>query len=134
MRALDRLTPRGPKSTQSLIAGRSASGNGFASTTTPTRMSTRAKSSQEMLMPGRRLSLLEACECGARVVIERDRVSAVALLGHRLRAPLVEADAVPVAAAYESRDAADHRDREQGALQRVVADETPQIVSTEHGP
>src|SRR5690242_15893809 len=118
--------PSGPKSIDSLIAGLRASGNGCASSTTPTRMSTRPKSSQLRLAPpagsagngkgGQR------GERGARVVVENDALRGVALVGHGLGAPLVEPDPVTVAASHEPRHRALHRDREERALERVVAD------------
>src|SRR5262245_12587843 len=127
--------PREPKSTHSLNAGRRASGNSWASTTTPTRMSTRANSSHDSAIaagrPTRFLqAALSACcsqaergEGGAGVVVLEDRGRVVAEVGHGLRPPLIEPDPVPVAAPGEARDGAIHDDGEQRALERVVSDE-----------
>src|SRR5207237_4255629 len=77
--------------------------------------------------------LLERRERGARVVVQRDLAGGITLLGHGLGAPLIESDAVTIAAPREPRIGPVHRDREKGALERVVADEAPEIVAAEGG-
>src|SRR6185369_11367275 len=94
----------------------------------PTRMSTRAKSSQDSDTAA---DSAESGEDGARVVVLEDLRRVVAEVGHRLRAPLVEPDAVAVPAAREAHDRPVDGDREQRALQRVVADELAEIVAPE---
>src|SRR5215470_11130076 len=115
--------PSGPKSTQSLYAGRRASGNSWASTTTPTRMSTRSKSAQVMAIAH---DLLDQAEGGAGIVVGEDLLGGMAQLGHGLRRRLVHADAVPVAPPGEPGRHAVHSHGEQRALERVVADQTPE--------
>src|SRR5262245_17273713 len=124
---------------RSLMAGLRASGNGSASRTIPTRMSTRSKSVQLIgtgsipaRLPARR-TWPKRGEGGARVVVTHDLLRRVPLLGHGLRAPLVETDPVAVAAAHEAGEGMIHGHGEEGALQRVVADEPPEIVATQDG-
>src|SRR5215510_2165366 len=102
-----------------------ASGNSRASTITPTRMSTRAKSSQEMLIRAgaRSFSALEPRQHGARVVVLDDSLRTPSPFGHRLGAPLIEPDAVAIAATDKPRDLPHDGHREERALEHVVPDE-----------
>src|SRR5689334_7524040 len=104
---------------ESFSAGRRASGNSWASTTTPTRMSTRSKSSQEMVTRGAGSAggggARQRGQRGPGIVVEDDLPRVIAEIGHRLGAPLIEPDPVAVAPAHEARGVPRDRHREQRA-------------------
>src|SRR5712692_11088456 len=100
-------------------------------------MSTRSKSAHEMAMERMRLlgrgTGRQRGERGPGVVVERDLAGCIALLGHALGAPLIETDAVAIAAPGEAGVGSVHRDREERAFQRVVANQASEIVAAPGG-
>src|SRR5215470_10351187 len=125
--------PSGPKSIHSLRAGLRASGKGWASVITPTRMSTRSKSAHVIVMEVWRL--LHERHGGQRgedragVVVLHDLPGRVALLRHGLGAPLIEADSMAIATTHEPGRGLVDRHGKERALERVVAEEAPELVA-----